>query len=176
MGKKRVKVIRWTATRQIVVTAATTAGPWILLDELWHLDRDITVRLKHISGSFGISDDPTDENIDFMLAVLDPDNMPFNRPEGLEQGLWIVNSNWRSIGSDAGPTETTTEVDSVLDSVHSAEGLVGNDLAVVSAVFANTTAAIIAKAVVTADIEYRQARYNNDEFDDQSEEQHAIHA
>ncbi len=175
MAKKRVKVFRWTETKPVSLIATLSASTWTLVGQLWHLDQDITVKLTNISGSFGLNDDPGDERVDWIIGAFDPQNLPAEENAGILASVWVHNDTWRSIGTDAGPTEVTTERSDKLDSSHTAAEIEDN-LAVILAVRSSTTSATQTKAVVTALIEYRQSRYNNDEFNDASEEQHAIHS
>lgn len=175
MGKKRTKVFRWTSTKSIVVEVTLTGGTVTLLQELWQLDNNVTIRPKLVVGSFGISDDPTDESLTWVLSEVDPDQLPTGITPLVGNSVWAHNDTWRSIGTDSGPVDVTTERSDELDSVHSA-GEVQDNLAFCCLIRSNTTSATRTHAIVTADIEYRQDRYNNDEFNDTSEEQHAIHS
>jgi len=172
---KRIEVIRWSETKSIFTAASPLGGAMFLVQELWQLDPDVTITLKHISGSFGIQDDPTDERLNWHLGTYDPDNLPNTNAEAASDSAWLHNDSWRSIGTDSGPIETTTERDSDLDKDSKySSGEIGDNLAICMIAQSTTTSSMITRATVNADIEYRQARYNNDEFGDQAEELHAI--
>lgn len=57
--------------------------------------------------SYGIGDDPGDENPEWFLAAVDRDNIP-DAPAMRRIASWQAAQNWRSIGTDAGPVQTLT--------------------------------------------------------------------
>lgn len=95
-----------------------TVAAWVLADNepIVSVNKDIIDPIR-ILGSCGLRDDPQDERISWALFYYDmSEDVPtdVSEDEGLERAIWFKQQNWRSIGTDAGPTETFDDVDAFL--------------------------------------------------------------
>lgn len=71
-------------------------------------------RMAFLGGnlSYGITDDPTDEFIEYALALIPRDLAAVGTVVAIsESAVWRALDNWRSIGTDAGPINTMTVED-----------------------------------------------------------------
>jgi len=158
---KRTRTIQWTEEISFIRSLTVSAGVIGILDQLYLLDRATTIRTKHMSAACGITDDPTDEEIIWVLMQTDPDSIPDGFQGWVDSSIWNKPVSWRSIGTDAGPTEVFSDKEETdLDSLHS---IVESDepAGIVLMVRSSTTSATRIIGTLTILIMYRQATYNN---------------
>lgn len=161
---RRSKIFRWIEEKSIM-DRRNGNGATQLIEILWTLMPDMTIKPKSIDISCGITDDPTDEEIIWALIFGDPENLPLlstTSPQNLKEAIWTKVEAWRSIGTDAGPTEVMDD-----DTIEALSGIYtyGGDDRQVALLFMTrtiTTSSMLALGRVVAEIEYRQLTWNDD--------------
>lgn len=128
MGDDKTLVKR-KSTRQIILDGLTavlevTSGgeavgtAWEQLgDAIASVRKDI-IDPTYIQGSLGLGDDPSDEIIAWALLYLSQAETvsDYSWNDLLERAIWSKEVNWRSIGTDAGPTQVLDDVSDFLSS------------------------------------------------------------
>jgi len=101
---KRTKQVQRTKTVGFYKTGESVAGLETLI-ELAPVPPRANIQAIALDITYGITDDPADELVEFFLAFVDRDNIPA-AADLRRIAEWQEAQNWRSIGTDAGPIET----------------------------------------------------------------------
>lgn len=158
---KRTVIKRWTATKGFYFAGVMAGSVKQIAGVLYNLSRDVTVTLKRVSASFGLTDDPTDERISAWIEVVDPQSLIKLVTESLGNSAWKKIQTWRSIGTDAGPVAV---IDNYSQEDYNVDyRTIADDETSVLAILVNstTTSLILLTGSAEMDIEYRQHTYNN---------------
>lgn len=168
---KRSKVLRWKAeAKWAEIAMVLLAGRLTLIKKLVHIDRYTTIRCRNLNATYGITDDPIDEQLRWMILAIDPRTILVTALGGNEQEIlwmeaeWVNHDAWRAIGTDHGPTKIDEDAESVkLNGVYNWESS-GNRSGtwLCAMVIGSTTSSITFTGDLDYDVEYRQITYNND--------------
>jgi len=82
----------------------------IMGNPLAHLPRLGTITPLEFDSHYGVGSDPTDSTSEWWLVMVDIDNLP-TRESVRALSIWNALQNWRSIGTDSGPTQTVTHAE-----------------------------------------------------------------
>ncbi len=103
---KQAFIVQSVRHQMLHHNAALGAGTTVtLLDQFAWVPRMGSVTPVEVDITYGISDDPSDEIVEFFIESVDIDNLP-NIAALRETAIWAAAQAWRSIGTDAGPTQT----------------------------------------------------------------------
>lgn len=169
---KRTKSVRWTITVGWQQRVSVSGGSNNIAGKLIHLDPAITARIRSVTATYGIIDDPTDERLSFWIQQIDPDDIDqVLFEESMRLAVWSKEETWRSIGTDAGPTQVMENDSSdVVDRTYSQKG--GDDPSVICAMMGSSTTSFMAfYGHAIFDIVYTQTTYNNSQNPNEELEQ-----
>jgi len=159
----RTRIIRWRTRVAFNLNAVLGAGVHTLATRLFRVTRDFTVKLVEVDATFGVRDDPTDEEIMFMIGLADPANLPTTFTTLPFWSDWIKVQRWRSIGTDSGPIQTMQQHET--EDIQVTYAVESNDAfrssTIVATVRSDTTSSVRYSGHVEIEIEYRQHTYNN---------------
>lgn len=167
---KRTRLIKWTTTVNWAnLNILLVADVVTRIKLLMRLRTDTLITAKALTATFGIIDDPLDEQILMIVTDLDDGQLPLTVTDDsvmesiLENALWVDAEGWVVIGTDAGPTKLDDEAAGVeLDRQYGGSGFTPPG-ALVAVVKSDTTSRIYFIGSLTLDIAYRQVTYNNDD-------------
>jgi len=157
----RTQIFRWTE-RVAFDSGGVTLGAAVhtLAARLMEITRNLSARMVDIDVVYGLSDDPTDEEVRFLIGLANPTVLP--QSDTTLWSDWFKEHEWRSIGTDSGPIQLITPFESSEVDVKYANPDDGDGpMTVVATLFSNTTSNVLFRGHVTFDLEYKQHTYND---------------
>lgn len=162
--KAGVKFIKGEVRRQADIAATLGASTVTQLGGSFLVARPLTrYVLKRIMGSLGISDDPTDEAIQFIVAPIENGNVPNDLNSIQGKALWRLDQRWRAVGTPANTENPIdnfdVELDEEFDEYNPAD--VDSQLALALLTRSNTTSTVSGNLIVYADKIMTQNKFVN---------------